>query len=209
MIVEDRTPVYPAKVEEAFAANPDARRCWPFVHAGNLHWRACPMRPRWRRSPGVMDCPDDHGLCDVPRRRAGFAGRGDRRGLLSGSQKPPVVPRPVPGELLGRPRWRSRAANACPSWFQDLGLVLGYWAAHHHHIGAGQSAVRPARIPLSSRRRASGRHRRQFTRTARRSGRWAFCCGEQKPTSTTGSTRCGCGASMKQRRRTRLLQEFA
>ena len=138
MIVEDAwgAPVDPAKVEAAFAANPDAALL-AFVHAetstGALS-DAAALAAIARRHGAltIMDCVTSLGGVPVLLDEWGIDA------AYSGSQKclsctPGLSPVSFSEAAVARIKGRQ---NACPSWFQDLGLVLGYWSGakrtYHH-----------------------------------------------------------------------------
>lgn len=138
VIVEDPwgAPVDPAKVEEAFAANPDAALL-AFVHAetstGALS-DAAALAAIARRHGAltIMDCVTSLGGVPVLLDEWGIDA------AYSGSQKclsctPGLSPVSFSEAAVARIKGRQ---GACPSWFQDLGLVLGYWSGakrtYHH-----------------------------------------------------------------------------
>ena len=138
VVVEDPwgAPVDPAKVEEAFAANPDAALL-AFVHAetstGALS-DAAALAAIARRHGAltIMDCVTSLGGVPVLLDEWGIDA------AYSGSQKclsctPGLSPVSFSEAAVARIKGRQ---NACPSWFQDLGLVLGYWSGakrtYHH-----------------------------------------------------------------------------
>ena len=138
VIVEDAwgAPVDPAKVEAAFAANPDAQ-LFAFVHAetstGALS-DAATLAAIARRYGAVtiMDCVTSLGGVPVLLDEWGIDA------AYSGSQKclsctPGLSPVSFSEAAVARIKARKAA---CPSWFQDLGLVLGYWSGakrtYHH-----------------------------------------------------------------------------
>ena len=138
VIVEDPwgAPVDPAKVEEAFAANPDAALL-AFVHAetstGALS-DAAALAAIARRHGAltIMDCVTSLGGVPVLLDEWGIDA------AYSGSQKclsctPGLSPVSFSEAAVARIKGRK---NPCPSWFQDLGLVLGYWSGakrtYHH-----------------------------------------------------------------------------
>lgn len=129
-------PVDPAKVEEAFAANPDAALL-AFVHAetstGALS-DAATLAAIARRHGAltIMDCVTSLGGVPVLLDEWGIDA------AYSGSQKclsctPGLSPVSFSEAAVARIKGRK---NPCPSWFQDLGLVLGYWSGakrtYHH-----------------------------------------------------------------------------
>jgi alanine-glyoxylate transaminase/serine-glyoxylate transaminase/serine-pyruvate transaminase len=128
-------PVDPAKVEEAFAANPDAALL-AFVHAetstGALS-DAAALAAIARRHGAltIMDCVTSLG--GVPVLLDEWGSMRPTRAARNACR----APWPVPGEFFGgRGGAHQGPQNACPSWFQDLGLVLGYWSGakrtYHH-----------------------------------------------------------------------------
>ncbi len=138
VIVEDAwgAPVDPAKVEAAFAANPDAALL-AFVHAetstGALS-DAAALAAIARRHGAltIMDCVTSLGGVPVLLDEWGIDA------AYSGSQKclsctPGLSPVSFSEAAVARIKGRQ---GACPSWFQDLGLVLGYWSGakrtYHH-----------------------------------------------------------------------------
>ena len=138
VVVEDPwgAPVDPAKVEEAFAANPDAALL-AFVHAetstGALS-DAAALAAIARRHGAltIMDCVTSLGGVPVLLDEWGIDA------AYSGSQKclsctPGLSPVSFSEAAVARIKGRK---NPCPSWFQDLGLVLGYWSGakrtYHH-----------------------------------------------------------------------------
>ena len=138
VIVEDAwgAPVDPAKVEAAFAANPDAALL-AFVHAetstGALS-DAAALAAIARRHGAltIMDCVTSLGGVPVLLDEWGIDA------AYSGSQKclsctPGLSPVSFSEAAVARIKGRK---NACPSWFQDLSLVLGYWSGakrtYHH-----------------------------------------------------------------------------
>ncbi len=138
VVVEDPwgAPVDPAKVEEAFAANPDAALL-AFVHAetstGALS-DAAALAAIARRHGAltIMDCVTSLGGVPVLLDEWGIDA------AYSGSQKclsctPGLSPVSFSEAVVARIKGRK---NPCPSWFQDLGLVLGYWSGakrtYHH-----------------------------------------------------------------------------
>ena len=138
VIVEDAwgAPVDPAKVEAAFAANPDAALL-AFVHAetstGALS-DAAALAAIARRHGAltIMDCVTSLGGVPVMLDEWGIDA------AYSGSQKclsctPGLSPVSFSEAAVARIKGRQ---GACPSWFQDLGLVLGYWSGakrtYHH-----------------------------------------------------------------------------
>jgi len=138
VIVEDAwgDPVDPGKVEAAFAANPDTT-LFAFVHAetstGALS-DAASLAAIARRYGAltIMDCVTSLGGVPVLLDEWGIDA------AYSGSQKclsctPGLSP--VSFSEAAVARIRARTAP-CPSWFQDLGLVLGYWSGakrtYHH-----------------------------------------------------------------------------
>ena len=138
VVVEDPwgAPVDPAKVEEAFAANPDAALL-AFVHAetstGALS-DAAALAAIARRHGAltIMDCVTSLGGVPVLLDEWGIDA------AYSGSQKclsctPGLSPVSFSEAAVARIKGRQ---GACPSWFQDLGLVLGYWSGakrtYHH-----------------------------------------------------------------------------
>ncbi|MDD3352954.1 alanine--glyoxylate aminotransferase family protein [Zoogloea sp.] len=138
VIVEDRwgDPVDPAKVEEAFKAHPDAV-ILAFVHAetstGALS-DAASLAAIARRFGAltIMDCVTSLGGVPVLLDEWGIDA------AYSGSQKclsctPGLSP--VSFSVAAVERIKARKVP-CPSWFQDLGLVLGYWSGakrtYHH-----------------------------------------------------------------------------
>jgi len=138
VIVEDAwgAPVDPAKVETAFAANPDAQ-LFAFVHAetstGALS-DAATLAAIARRYGAVtiMDCVTSLGGVPVLLDEWGIDA------AYSGSQKclsctPGLSPVSFSEAAVARIKARK---TPCPSWFQDLGLVLGYWSGakrtYHH-----------------------------------------------------------------------------
>lgn len=138
VIVEDAwgAPVDPAKVEDAFKANPDAR-LFAFVHAetstGALS-DAATLAAIARRHDAltIMDCVTSLGGVPVLLDEWGIDA------AYSGSQKclsctPGLSPVSFSEAAVARIRART---TPCPSWFQDLGLVLGYWSGakrtYHH-----------------------------------------------------------------------------
>jgi alanine-glyoxylate transaminase/serine-glyoxylate transaminase/serine-pyruvate transaminase len=138
VIVEDPwgAPVDPAKVEEAFAANPDAA-LFAFVHAetstGALS-DAATLAAIARRHGAltIMDCVTSLGGVPVLLDEWGIDA------AYSGSQKclsctPGLSPVSFSAAAVERIRARK---TPCPSWFQDLSLVLGYWSGakrtYHH-----------------------------------------------------------------------------
>ncbi len=138
VVVEDPwgAPVDPAKVEEAFAANPDAALL-AFVHAetstGALS-DAATLAAIARRHGAltIMDCVTSLGGVPVLLDEWGIDA------AYSGSQKclsctPGLSPVSFSEAAVARIKGRK---NPCPSWFQDLGLVLGYWSGakrtYHH-----------------------------------------------------------------------------
>ena len=138
VIVEDPwgAPVDPAKVEEAFAANPDAALL-AFAHAetstGALS-DAAALAAIARRHGAltIMDCVTSLGGVPVLLDEWGIDA------AYSGSQKclsctPGLSPVSFSEAAVARIKGRQ---GACPSWFQDLGLVLGYWSGakrtYHH-----------------------------------------------------------------------------
>jgi alanine-glyoxylate transaminase/serine-glyoxylate transaminase/serine-pyruvate transaminase len=137
VIVEDPwgAPVDPAKVEEAFAANPDAA-LFAFVHAetstGALS-DAATLAAIARRHGAltIMDCVTSSAVC----RSCSTSGASMRP--IRAARNACRAPRPVAGEFFGgRGGAHQGPARPCPSWFQDLGLVLGYWSGakrtYHH-----------------------------------------------------------------------------
>lgn len=138
VIVEDAwgEPVDPAKVEAAFAANPDAQ-LFAFVHAetstGALS-DAATLAAIARRHGAltIMDCVTSLGGVPVLLDEWGIDA------AYSGSQKclsctPGLSPVSFSEAAVARIKARQ---TPCPSWFQDLGLVLGYWSGakrtYHH-----------------------------------------------------------------------------
>ncbi|MBL8433529.1 MAG: alanine--glyoxylate aminotransferase family protein [Zoogloea sp.] len=138
VVVEDPwgAPVDPAKVEEAFAANPDAALL-AFVHAetstGALS-DAAALAAIARRHGAltIMDCVTSLGGVPVLLDEWGIDA------AYSGSQKclsctPGLSPVSFSEAAVARIKGRK---SPCPSWFQDLGLVLGYWSGakrtYHH-----------------------------------------------------------------------------
>lgn len=138
VIVEDPwgEPVDPAKVEEAFAANPDTA-IFAFVHAetstGALS-DAATLAAIARRHGAltIMDCVTSLGGVPVLLDEWGIDA------AYSGSQKclsctPGLSPVSFSPAAVERIRNRK---TPCPSWFQDLSLVLGYWSGakrtYHH-----------------------------------------------------------------------------
>lgn len=138
VIVEDPwgEPVDPAKVEEAFAANPDTA-IFTFVHAetstGALS-DAATLAAIARRHGAltIMDCVTSLGGVPVLLDEWGIDA------AYSGSQKclsctPGLSPVSFSPAAVERIRNRK---TPCPSWFQDLSLVLGYWSGakrtYHH-----------------------------------------------------------------------------
>ncbi len=138
VIVEDAwgAPVDPARVEAAFAANPDAALL-AFVHAetstGALS-DAAALAAIARRHGAltIMDCVTSLGGVPVLLDEWGIDA------AYSGSQKclsctPGLSPVSFSEAAVARIKGRQ---GACPSWFQDLGLVLGYWSGakrtYHH-----------------------------------------------------------------------------
>lgn len=138
VIVEDPwgEPVDPAKVEEAFAANPDTA-IFAFVHAetstGALS-DAATLAAIARRHGAltIMDCVTSLGGVPVLLDDWGIDA------AYSGSQKclsctPGLSPVSFSPAAVERIRNRK---TPCPSWFQDLSLVLGYWSGakrtYHH-----------------------------------------------------------------------------
>lgn len=138
VIVEDPwgAPVDPAKVEEAFAANPDTA-IFAFVHAetstGALS-DAATLAAIARRHGAltIMDCVTSLGGVPVLLDEWGIDA------AYSGSQKclsctPGLSPVSFSPAAVERIRNRK---TPCPSWFQDLSLVLGYWSGakrtYHH-----------------------------------------------------------------------------
>ena len=138
VIVEDAwgAPVDPAKVEAAFTANPDAALL-AFVHAetstGALS-DAAALAAIARRHGAltIMDCVTSLGGVPVLLDEWGIDA------AYSGSQKclsctPGLSPVSFSEAAVARIKGRQ---GACPSWFQDLGLVLGYWSGakrtYHH-----------------------------------------------------------------------------
>ncbi len=138
VIVEDAwgAPVDPAKVEAAFAVNPDAALL-AFVHAetstGALS-DAAALAAIARRHGAltIMDCVTSLGGVPVLLDEWGIDA------AYSGSQKclsctPGLSPVSFSEAAVARIKGRQ---GACPSWFQDLGLVLGYWSGakrtYHH-----------------------------------------------------------------------------
>jgi alanine-glyoxylate transaminase/serine-glyoxylate transaminase/serine-pyruvate transaminase len=138
VIVEDPwgAPVDPAKVEEAFAANPDAA-LFAFVHAetstGALS-DAATLAAIARRYGAltIMDCVTSLGGVPVLLDAWGIdaAYSGSQKCLSSTPGLSPVSFSPAAVERI-----RARK-TPCPSWFQDLSLVLGYWSGakrtYHH-----------------------------------------------------------------------------
>ena len=138
VVVEDPwgAPVDPAKVEEAFAANPDAALL-AFVHAetstGALSDAAALAAIARRHGAlSIMDCVTSLGGVPVLLDEWGIDA------AYSGSQKclsctPGLSPVSFSEAAVARIKGRQ---GACPSWFQDLGLVLGYWSGakrtYHH-----------------------------------------------------------------------------
>lgn len=138
VIVEDPwgAPVDPAKVEDAFKANPDASLL-AFVHAetstGALS-NAAALAAIARRYGAltIMDCVTSLGGVPVLLDEWGIDA------AYSGSQKclsctPGLSPVSFSEAAVARIRERKMP---CQSWFQDLGLVLGYWSGakrtYHH-----------------------------------------------------------------------------
>lgn len=138
VIVEDPwgAPVDPAKVEEAFSANPDTA-IFAFVHAetstGALS-DAATLAAIARRHGAltIMDCVTSLGGVPVLLDEWGIDA------AYSGSQKclsctPGLSPVSFSAAAVERIRNRK---TPCPSWFQDLSLVLGYWSGakrtYHH-----------------------------------------------------------------------------
>lgn len=138
VIVEDPwgAPVDPAKVEDAFKANPDASLL-AFVHAetstGALS-DAAALAAIARRYGAltIMDCVTSLGGVPVLLDEWGIDA------AYSGSQKclsctPGLSPVSFSEAAVARIRERKMP---CQSWFQDLGLVLGYWSGakrtYHH-----------------------------------------------------------------------------
>lgn len=138
VIVEDPwgAPVDPAKVEDAFKANPDAGLL-AFVHAetstGALS-DASTLAAIARRYGAltIMDCVTSLGGVPVQLDEWGIDA------AYSGSQKclsctPGLSPVSFSEAAVARIRERKMP---CQSWFQDLGLVLGYWSGakrtYHH-----------------------------------------------------------------------------
>ncbi len=138
VVVEDPwgAPVDPAKVKEAFAANPDAALL-AFVHAetstGALSDAATLAAIAQRHGAlTIMDCVTSLGGVPVLLDEWGIDA------AYSGSQKclsctPGLSPVSFSEAAVARIKGRK---NPCPSWFQDLGLVLGYWSGakrtYHH-----------------------------------------------------------------------------
>jgi alanine-glyoxylate transaminase/serine-glyoxylate transaminase/serine-pyruvate transaminase len=129
VIVEDPwgEPVDPSKVKDAFAANPDAVML-AFVHAetstGALS-DAATLAAIARRygALSIMDCVTSLGGVPVLLDDWGIDA------AYSGSQKclsstPGLSPVSFSEAAVQRIRARK---TPCPSWFQDLGLILGYW----------------------------------------------------------------------------------
>lgn len=138
VIVEDPwgAPVDPAKVEDAFKANPDAGLL-AFVHAetstGALS-DASTLAAIARRYGAltIMDCVTSLGGVPVQLDEWGIDA------AYSGSQKclsctPGLSPVSFSEAAVARIRERKMP---CQSWFQDLGLVLEYWSGakrtYHH-----------------------------------------------------------------------------
>lgn len=138
VIVEDPwgNPVDPAKVEDAFSTNPDAALL-AFVHAetstGALS-DASALAAIARRFGAltIMDCVTSLGGVPVLLDEWGIDA------AYSGSQKclsstPGLSPVSFSDAAVERIRNRK---TPCPSWFQDLSLVLGYWSGakrtYHH-----------------------------------------------------------------------------
>jgi len=139
VIVEDAwgAPVDPAKVEAAFAANPDAR-IFAFVHAetstGALSDAATlGTIARKRGALTIMDCVTSLGGVPV---------LVDEWGIdvaYSGSQKclsctPGISPVTFGDRAIEKVKARKTPVQ---SWFMDLNLVLGYWSGEgkrtYHH----------------------------------------------------------------------------
>ena len=138
VIVEDPwgAPVDPSKVEDTFAANPDAS-LFAFVHAetstGALS-DAATLAGIARRYGAltIMDCVTSLGGVPVLLDEWGIDA------AYSGSQKclsctPGLSPVSFSAAAVERIKARK---TPCPSWFQDLSLVLGYWSGakrtYHH-----------------------------------------------------------------------------
>lgn len=138
VIVEDPwgEPVDPGKVEDTFAAHPDAALL-AFVHAetstGALS-DAASLAAIARRYGAltIMDCVTSLGGVPVLLDEWGIDA------AYSGSQKclsctPGLSPVSFSAAAVARIRARK---SSCPSWFQDLNLVLGYWSGakrtYHH-----------------------------------------------------------------------------
>ncbi len=139
VIVEDAwgAPVDPAKVEAAFAANPDAK-LFAFVHAetstGALS-DAAALAAIARRHGAliILDCVTS--LAGVPV----LIDEWDIDAAYSGSQKclsctPGISPVTFGERAIEKIRARKTPVQ---SWFMDLNLVLGYWSGEgkrtYHH----------------------------------------------------------------------------
>jgi alanine-glyoxylate transaminase/serine-glyoxylate transaminase/serine-pyruvate transaminase len=139
VIVEDAwgTPVDPAKVEAAFAANPDAR-IFAFVHAetstGALSDAAALAAiARKHGALTIMDCVTSLGGVPVLIDEWGIDA------AYSGSQKclsctPGISPVTFGERAIAKVQARKTPVQ---SWFMDLNLVLGYWSGEgkrtYHH----------------------------------------------------------------------------
>ncbi len=139
VIVEDAwgAPVDPAKVEAAFAANPDAK-IFAFVHAetstGALS-DAAALAAIARRHGAltIMDCVTSLGGVPVLIDEWGIDA------AYSGSQKclsctPGISPVTFGERAIAKVKARKTPVQ---SWFMDLNLVLGYWSGEgkrtYHH----------------------------------------------------------------------------
>jgi alanine-glyoxylate transaminase/serine-glyoxylate transaminase/serine-pyruvate transaminase len=137
--VEDAwgTPVDPAKVEAAFAANPDAKLL-AFVHAetstgAQSDAAALAAIARKRGALTIMDCVTSLGGTPVLIDDWGIDA------AYSGSQKclsctPGLSPVTFSERAIDKVKARKTSVQ---SWFMDLNLVLGYWSGEgkrtYHH----------------------------------------------------------------------------
>jgi len=139
VVVEDAwgAPVDPAKVEAAFAANPDAR-VLAFVHAetstgAQSDGAALGALAHRHGALSIMDCVTSLGGTPVLIDQWGIDA------AYSGSQKclsctPGLSPVTFGGRAIDKVKARKTPVQ---SWFMDLNLVLGYWSGEgkrtYHH----------------------------------------------------------------------------
>lgn len=139
VVVEDAwgAPVDPAKVEAAFAANPDAKAL-AFVHAetstgAQSDAAALSTVARKHGALTIMDCVTSLGGTPV------LIDEWDIDAAYSGSQKclsctPGISPVTFGERAVAKVRARRTPVQ---SWFMDLNLVLGYWSGEgkrtYHH----------------------------------------------------------------------------